>query len=200
VIDDPAPSPRGRPARRGELDAGELRSDSPAHVVLVGLPGAGKSTHGRHAARHLRRPFIDLDRRVAQLTGESVRRIFQLRGEPAFRKLERQATAALALEPAAIVAPGGGWIMDPENVALIRPGAIIVWLRVSPVVAVQRMGARVRLRPLLAGADPVVALEALLERRAANYATADAVIDTEVLDWHGVVKAIAALAMPVGGH
>ena len=150
--------------------------------------------HGRRAARHLRRPFIDLDRRVSQLAGESVRRIFRTRGEPAFRELEHRATVALASEPAAIVAPGGGWIMDPANVTLVRPGATLVWLRVSPAVAVQRMGTRIRLRPLLAGDDPVGALEALLERRAAHYATADAVIDTEALDWHGVVLALAALA------
>ncbi len=167
---------------------------SPAHVVLVGLPGAGKSTHGRHAARWLRRPFIDLDRRIAIGAGESVRRIFRTRGEPAFRALEREATAALATEAPAIVAPGGGWIMDPRNVALVKPGALVVWLQVSPRLAIQRMGARVRLRPLLAGDDPVAALEALLAQRVARYATADAVIDTEVLDWQGVVRAIAALA------
>ena len=166
----------------------------PAHLVLVGLPGAGKTTHGRHAARHMRRPFIDLDKRVAHLAGRTVPEIFRIEGEQAFRAHERLATTALALEPASIVAPGGGWVLDPANVALVKPAATVVWLKVSPRVAVQRMGGKIRLRPLLADGDPVAKLEALLRQREARYATSDAVIDTEVLDWQGVVHAIAALA------
>lgn len=172
----------------------------PAHLVLVGLPGAGKTTHGRHAARHMHRPFIDLDKRVAHLAGRSVSDIFRIEGEVAFRAHERLATAALSLEPASIVAPGGGWVLDPANVALVKPAATVVWLQVSPRVAVQRMGGRIRLRPLLAEGDPVAKLTALLAAREARYATADAVIDTEALDWQGVVHAIAALATPGNGR
>ena len=164
----------------------------PAHIVLIGLPGAGKSTHGRRVARECGRPFIDLDRRVALLAGRSIPQIFREGGESAFRALEREATAALALEPPSIVAPGGGWMMDPANVALMTPGATIIWLQVSPQLAVRRMGARIRLRPLLRNVDPVAALETLLEVRAPRYALADVVIDTEVLDWKGVASAIRA--------
>ena len=166
----------------------------PAHLILIGLPGAGKSTHGRRAAKQLRRPFIDLDRRIAHLAGRSVPQVFREDGESGFRTLERKATAALAIEPASIVAPGGGWMLDPANVALVKPAATIVWLQVSPRVAVERMGSRVRQRPLLAKGDPVEKLTQLLARRSERYAMADAVIDTEVLDWQGVVDAIAALA------
>ncbi|MCC7053321.1 MAG: shikimate kinase [Gemmatimonadaceae bacterium] len=182
-----------------EADAGAALV-RPAHLVLVGLPGAGKTTHGRHAARHMQRPFIDLDKRVAHLAGRSVPEIFRLEGEAAFRSRERLATAALSLEPASIVAPGGGWVLDPANVALVKPAATIIWLKVSPRVAVRRMGGRVGLRPLLAEGDPVARLEALLRQREARYATADAVIDTEVLDWQGVVSEIAALATPATGR
>lgn len=168
----------------------------PAHLILIGLPGAGKSTHGRRAAQQMKRPFVDLDKRVTQLDGRPIGRIFAESGEPAFRALEREATVALAGEPASVVAPGGGWMMDPANVALVKPGALIVWLQVSPAAAVARMGARIRLRPLLAKGDPVRNLGALLQRRRERYATADAVIDTEVLDWQGVVNALVALAPP----
>ena len=166
----------------------------PRHIILVGLPGAGKTTHGRHAARQLNRPFVDLDRRIELLSGRSVAEIFRDDGEPGFRRLETQVTAVLTVEPPAIVAPGGGWIMDPSNVELVRPGAILVWLRVSPQTAARRMGARARLRPLLAQGNPVAALEALLLAREARYRTADASIDTEALDWQGVVDAISTLA------
>jgi shikimate kinase len=173
-------------------DAGALLK--PAHLILIGLPGAGKSTHGRRAAAQLGRPFVDLDRVISQRAGRSVAQIFRLSGEPAFRELEREATAALATEPPSVVAPGGGWMMDPRNVELVKPGAKIVWLQVSPVVAVRRMGARIRTRPLLSTGNPVATLERLLATRGPRYTQADAVIDTEVLDWQGVADAIVALS------
>ena len=168
----------------------------PAHLILIGLPGAGKSTHGRRAAKQLLRPFIDLDRRIAHLAGRSVPKIFREDGEAGFREFERKATAALAIEPPSVVAPGGGWMMDPANVALVKPAAVIIWLQVSPFAAAARMGPRARLRPLLSSGNPVEKLTQLLQRRAARYAAADAVIDTQALDWQGVVDAIVALAPP----
>jgi shikimate kinase len=182
----------------------------PAHLILIGLPGAGKSTHGRRAAKQLGRPFIDLDKRIAERAGRSVAQIFAEDGEAAFRALEREATAFLATEPASIVAPGGGWMLSPENVALVKPASTIVWLQVSPAAAVRRMGARIQLRPLLRTGHPVRTLESLLSSRRVRYAEADAVIDTEAYDWQGVIDAIAALAQqppssptaagrPVGG-
>ncbi len=166
----------------------------PAHLILIGLPGAGKSTHGRRAARQMGRPFIDLDKRIAAAAGRTVAQIFAEEGEAAFRALERQATASLATEPASIVAPGGGWMLSPENVALVKPASTIVWLQVSPAAAVRRMGARIRLRPLLRTGNPVRTLEALLASRRLRYAEADAVINTEAYDWKGVIDAITVLA------
>jgi shikimate kinase len=172
----------------------------PAHLILIGLPGAGKSTHGRRAAALLQRRFIDLDRVISRQAGRSVAQIFRLSGEVEFRRLEREATAALSDEAPSIVAPGGGWMLDPANVAMVKPGATIVWLSVSPAVAVTRMGARIRTRPLLAGADPVSKLSSLLEARTLRYSQADVVIDTELLDWQGVASAIAALARATGAR
>jgi shikimate kinase len=169
----------------------------PAHLILIGIPGAGKSTHGRRAARLLGRPFIDLDKRIVHLANRPIADIFQQDGEPAFRALERTATAALAIEPPSVVAPGGGWMMDPANVAMVKPNSTIVWLQVSPRLAVQRMGGRIRTRPLLRTGNPVVTLARLLAERRERYATADTVIDTELLDWHEVVRSIAAAAPPI---
>jgi len=169
----------------------------PAHLILIGLPGAGKSTHGRRAAKQMQRPFIDLDRRIAAMAGRSVARIFAEDGEAAFRALELEATLSLLAEPPSIVAPGGGWMLSPGNVALVKPGSTIVWLVVSPAAAVRRMGARIGLRPLLRSGNPVRTLENLLAKRRQRYAHADAIVDTETLSWQGVVDAIAALAPPI---
>ena len=143
------------------------------------------------------RPFIDLDKRITAMDGRSIPQIFAEDGEAVFRALERRATEWLAFEPPSVVAPGGGWMMSPENVALVKPSSTIVWLKVSPAAAVRRMGARIRLRPLLRTGNPVRTLEEMLAKRRDRYAVADAVIDTEAYDWHGVINAIAALA-PAG--
>jgi shikimate kinase len=167
---------------------------SPAHLILIGLPGAGKSAHGKRVARLLKRPFVDLDREIERVTGRAVAEIFASDGEPAFRAMEHQVTEALAAMPQSVVAPGGGWILDPANVALVKPGARLVWLQVQPAAAVLRMGARIAKRPLLAHENPVGILTQLLEERRARYACADHVVDTEAYGWHKVAHLIAALA------
>jgi shikimate kinase len=165
-----------------------------AHLVLVGLPGAGKSTHGRRAAKLLGWPFVDLDRQIVKSTGHSVAELFEFEGEAGFRARERQATQELVRARQSVIAPGGGWMMDPENVALLRPPSIVIWLRVTPESAVRRMGERIRVRPMLRSENPTAVLAALLEKRQATYASADATIDTEALDWQQVARSIAEFA------
>lgn len=165
-----------------------------AHLVLVGLPGAGKSTVGALVADRLGIPFVDLDVEVERLAGRPVREIFALDGEATFRAMEREATRRLVERSPTVVAPGGGWITQPGTVALLRPPGRIIHLRVSPPTALLRMGASVGLRPLLAGDDPLAALEALEGARRSSYATADAVLDTETLSLQELVVQSAALA------
>jgi shikimate kinase len=152
------------------------------HVILVGLPGSGKSTVGARLAARLGREFLDFDAELERRAGLSVAELFARDGEPAFRAAE----AALASEVAAsaralVVAPGGGWIANPPAVATLRPRGRIIYLRVGAESVVRRMGPDVARRPLLAGADPVAAARALLERRAPGYEAADVVLDTEPL-------------------
>ena len=165
------------------------------HVVLVGLPGAGKSTIGRRVARELAVPFLDLDAEIERMEGRTVAEIFAAEGERYFRERERAVTAGLRERPPMVVAPGGGWVVDPENRALLRPPARIIYLRVSPRLAVRRMGAGVRRRPLLAGRDPVAALERLLAEREAAYVAADATVHTDGLTQPQIAAAIRAAAV-----
>ena len=88
---------------------------------------------------------------------------------------------------------------NPGCVALLRPPARIIHLRVGVPVALARLAASGAVRPLLAGPDPAAALAALLARRAGAYASADAEVDTEVLSLHQVVETIARLASVAGG-
>ena len=168
-----------------------------AHLVLVGIPGAGKSTVGRELAARLQWPFIDLDEEIAARTQMSVRDIFASHGEAHFRALEREATERLALAPApAVVAPGGGWITVPGLVELLRPPARLIWLRLSPKSALERLGEDVEARPLLSGPDPLAAMTAILKAREALYLQADHTVSVEMMTPLDAVEAILALARP----
>lgn len=169
-----------------------------AHLILVGLPGAGKSTLGPLVARMQDCPFIDLDREIERAAGATVSQIFDDGGEEAFRAWERERTLALRSAPPSIIAPGGGWITQPDVVALLRPPSRILYLRVSPRTALARMGNEVRSRPLLTGDDPLAALVSLERRRGGAYSLADAVLDTESLTLQELVSKTAALASSWG--
>ncbi len=164
------------------------------HLVLVGLPGVGKSTVGAAVAARLGIPFLDFDVELERRAGMSVPEIFRVHGEPHFRRLERQLTVALASEPPMVLAPGGGWISQPGVAALLRPPGRIIYLQASPRVVAARLGAGSAIRPLLAGPDPAERLAALLGERESDYLSADVVVNTELLDVQQVIHMVGELA------
>ena len=168
------------------------------HVILVGLPGAGKTTVGRRAARLLRRPFLDFDEEIERREGRSVARIFAELGEPHFRAAERALTAELRAAPPAVLAPGGGWIESSDAVGLLRPPARLVYLRATPATVLRRLGAGRAARPLLAGPDPVGAIERIFERRRLAYESADVTLDTEILGIEKLIDAVVQLVTTGG--
>jgi shikimate kinase len=92
-----------------------------------------------------------------------------------------------------IVSPGGGWITDPANVALVRPPSQLVYLRVTPESALKRLGPMRMMRPLLSRPDPLGELKRLLEARKGAYETADHVVSTELYDLQRVIEKVVAL-------
>ena len=164
------------------------------HVVLVGIPGAGKSTIGKLAAARLGRAFLDFDREIERRQSQSVAEIFAARGEPVFRQLEHELTLELAEFGGMIVAPGGGWIVDPANLAALEGSARVVWLKVRPETALARLKREVTARPLLMRPDPLGELKKLLQQREALYAQAHHLINTEMVTLEQAVDRIAALA------
>jgi shikimate kinase len=146
------------------------------HLVLVGMMGAGKSSVGRRLALRLRRPFVDTDEVIEQRVGQTVAEIFAAEGEQGFRALESAvvAEALRAAEPA-VVAFGGGAVLDPANRALARDRGCVVWLQ-APVwdlarrVASSQRRSGANLRPLLAGdLAPEDALAEIARRREGAY-------------------------------
>jgi shikimate kinase len=139
-------------------------------IALVGLSGVGKSSVGRRLAARLGWPLRDTDTLIAETSGRTVAQIFAASGEPYFRDLESAALhQALSIQPC-IVSTGGGIVLRPENRALLRAHAFVVWLDAPTETLVARLQAHDEARPLIGGVDPAARLEALRAARAGLYA------------------------------
>jgi shikimate kinase len=141
-------------------------------VVLIGAPGAGKTTVGAALAARLRVGFTDTDAVVEAAAGKPVSEIFITDGEPEFRRLEQQAVdAALTPSPSTIglgvIGLGGGAVMDERTQARLA-GHRVVYLETGFGELAKRVGLD-RARPLLIGTNPRAQLRALLERRLPVY-------------------------------
>ncbi|MCG8466955.1 MAG: shikimate kinase [Gemmatimonadetes bacterium] len=148
-------------------------------VWLVGLSGSGKSTTGPLVADRIGFDFVDLDAQIQRKTGETIPQIFRTGGEPRFRRLEAAATSEIATLAGVVVATGGGW-MARSDVERVGEGRVRVWLRVSPEVAIHRLGDGVGSgRPLLDAPDPEAALTALYRARKPAYAEAELSVETD---------------------
>lgn len=165
-----------------------------ARIVLVGLPGAGKSTVGPLVARRLGWRFVDLDAEVERAAQRTVAQIFADEGEAGFRAREVAATQTIASQDHLVVAAGGGWVTEPANWGALGPGALTVYLRVSPGTALARLGASGGGRPLLAGANPAEKLAQLLAARESMYLQANHTVSADLLGPDEVAAIIVALA------
>jgi len=165
-------------------------------VILTGFMATGKTEVGRRLARRLGRPFVDIDGLVEAASGKKVADIFAGEGEARFRQLERAAVAEACLVPEAVVATGGGTLLDAENRRRLAAAGPIVCLAASPEEILRRVGDP-RPRPLLAdgstGGDRLARIRQLLAERAPTYALATHAVDTSGLSVDEVVERVWAL-------
>src|SRR5450432_1046711 len=155
----------GGPAAGG-LPAGGPAAGGPA-AILIGPPGAGKSTVGPLLAGLLRVTFLDTDSDIEQAAGKPVSDIFIEEGEPAFRALEREAVARAVAAHPGVLGLGGGAVLDPGTRRLLA-GQRVVYLETGFAAAAKRVGLN-SARPLLRG-NPRAQLKALLDQRLPIYA------------------------------
>lgn len=145
-----------------------VQSDPRApRVVLVGPPGAGKSTIGRKLARELGVELYDTDAGIERETGRTIPEIFAEDGEPEFRRIEEQVVRRAILAERGVVSLGGGAVLSNDTRALLR-NRTVVYLEISVAEGLRRTGASTQ-RPLLNGADPGAKYRELMRKRRPLY-------------------------------
>jgi XRE family transcriptional regulator, aerobic/anaerobic benzoate catabolism transcriptional regulator len=154
-------------------------ADRARRIALVGLRGAGKSTLGRILAQHLGWPFIELDRRVEEDYGASIPDLIEMAGTATFRRQERSTLErVLAEHEAAVITTAGGIVANPETYALLLRHAHTIWIKAQPQEHMSRVMAQGDFRPMAQNRQAMADLVAILEARRADYARAQAEVDT----------------------
>jgi shikimate kinase / 3-dehydroquinate synthase len=150
-------------------------------IFLYGPPGSGKSRAGQALASDLALPFVDLDTQIERASGIAIAKMVETQGEAAFREQERASLTDAAQSGPAVVALGGGALLDPANRATAEAHGAVVCLGASIETLLERVAIEADTRPLLAG-DLPGKLSALLARRAEHYASFPLQIVTDRLD------------------
>lgn len=148
-------------------------------VVLLGYMTSGKSTVGQALARRLEWGFVDFDVEIEQREGRTVKEIIATDGEPAFREMEAALTEELARVPGMVLAPGGGWILRPEQLDRLGATTLSAWLRVSVDETVRRLRTDAIDRPFREHPDPRAMIARMLAEREPLYRLADISVPAE---------------------
>jgi shikimate kinase len=151
------------------------------HLVLVGLPGSGKSAVGGQVSEALGARLFDIDQLLVREMGMPVSQIFGMVGEPRFREMEHKAVqAAVGAEEPAVIVPGGGWAAQPDHMSWARSSScLLIYLRCLPATAADRVE-RGETRPVLVGVEnPTERMRSLLEEREPFYKLADYEVSAE---------------------
>jgi shikimate kinase len=171
-------------------------------LILTGFMATGKSTIARLLARRLQWRVIDCDAEISARAGRPIYQIFRDCGEAHFRAIERSVIAEIASDPGrcaqcgnrrpAVIATGGGAIVDPQNYAALRDCGVIICLTARPDVIAQRIANGVKTRPMLGhGRMPVKQrIAELMEKRREAYGRATLTIDTSDRTVEQVVDAL----------
>ncbi len=161
------------------------------HLALVGLSGSGKSTVAPLLVSRVGADVVvDLDRMIEARLGRTVAEIFATDGEAAFRAAETRVLAEALAGPPAVIATGGGVVLNASNRQMLGTSARVVWLRAAPELLGRRLEDTTEARPLLDG-DAAFALHRLSGERSALYAqVADITVDVDGMTPSDVVQEI----------
>lgn len=138
------------------------------NLVLIGFMGSGKSTVGRQLASDLGMQFVDLDAQIEKEAGKKISEIFAEKGEAHFRTLETEMAKKLADGTGYVISTGGGTAENEENIRALRQSGVVVYLRISPSIALFRLR-NDKKRPMLQAPDRRKRVNALMKQRHPNY-------------------------------
>ena len=161
------------------LEIASLLEKQTRNIILIGMPGCGKTTVGRELARRLDRPFLDADEVLVEAAGTTIPAIFQAEGEEGFRWRETEILGELGKGSGAVIATGGGCVTRPENYPLLHQNGVILWLR-RDLERLPTAG-----RPL---SQKHSAQELFARRKDLYAAFADIIIDSDEIVEHTVTR------------
>jgi shikimate kinase len=183
--------PKNRHA--GELIPGLSRE---RNLVLIGYRATGKTALGAGLARRLARPFLDLDQVLEEDTGQSIPQLVADKGWAEFRQREKELVARYGRGGGLVLATGGGVVLDPENVEILRENGVVVWLKADPDTIRERLSrdqVQEDQRPSLTGRGTLDEVAEVLRSREPLYAAAaHVVIDTTGQSIPQVVEQVLA--------
>ena len=160
-------------------------------LALIGFMGTGKTVVAKALARRLNKEFIELDSLIQEKAGKDIPEIFQQDGEAAFRRLETEVTGQVAGRKNAVIAGGGGIVLNKINIEYLKKECVIVYLTASPEVILKRTANAKNKRPLLEVADKAQRVRELLKQRQPLYEqAADIKIDTSGLNINSIAEQI----------
>ena len=169
------------------------------NVVLIGFMGTGKSSVGRELARRWGFRFLDTDSIIRNQCGKSIAEIFSVFGEPFFRDQEFATLTNLLHCHRAVIATGGGIVIQPRNVDLLGKLGTTIWLKADQTTILERVS-RNKNRPLLQTTDPETTIARLLIERGPLYeSAADLVVDSSGLSHHEVAEKVIAGLQSIQG-
>mgnify|MGYP006288519093 CR=1 FL=1 len=162
-------------------------------IFLIGFMGSGKTTHGKVLAKKLGYRFMDMDRYIEQENGMSIPRIFESKGEGAFREMEKAALASLCQEDQLVIATGGGAPCHLDNMTRMNRCGLTIYLYLPPAALLQRLRDAKTKRPLIRGKSREELLDYIgktLRDREAFYREAHIVVDGINLTTERLIKSI----------
>lgn len=172
---------------------GETEKDR--RIVLIGLRGAGKSSLGRRLAERLQLPFFELSKEVEKAYGGDIGLLIELSGQGALRRYEAEAWDTIcADQPAAVIAAPGGIVADGPLYDRVLATAHSIWLQASPEDHMERVMAQGDFRPMASNRGAMADLKAILAARTADYARADARLDTSARPFEHTLDALERMA------
>ncbi len=169
------------------------------NIALIGFMGTGKSAVGKELARNLQKKFFDTDQFIEEQTGRTITTIFAEQGEAYFRVVESKVVQQLAQKTEVVISTGGGAALAEANIQALLETCFVVCLQATPATIYDRTSGQ-KVRPLLAGDNPLTKIELLLASRKSAYDKAELKIATDKHSVQQIAALICAAYRRSGEH